>query len=141
MTKAVRSLIIGLLIVTHIAEFGSVALFVWHVQSGSTATIDHFALIELVCGAGIILDCWLLLVLFELARSNTRMDMLLWLALVLTAIVFPAMHAMGVSPTESPYLAATTQRLSMLAVLPVAAWLVKFLWKQPKVNTSRSIVE
>ena len=137
MTRVVRLLVVGLLIVTHIAEFGSVALFVWHVQFGSGAPVDHIILIEVVCGAAIILDGWLLLLLFELVRNNNRSDMFFWFALVVTAVVFPAMYAMDVSPTESPYLTATTQRLSMFAVLPIAAWLIRLLWKQPSASTNR----
>jgi hypothetical protein len=138
MTKALRALTIGFLIVTHVAEFGSVALFVWNVRSAPAANVDHFMLIELVCGAAVILDCWLLLVLFERVRSNTRMDVLLWFVLVATALVFPALHAASINPAESPYLAATSQRLSMFAALPVVAWLMKSLWKQPRVDSKRA---
>jgi hypothetical protein len=117
------------------AEFGSVALFVWHVRFASTATVDHFILIELVCGVAIILDCWLLLILFERIRSNNRIDILLWFALVVSAFVFPVIYIVGTSPTDSPFLSATSQKLAIFAVLPVAAWLVKSLWKQPEPNS------
>jgi hypothetical protein len=132
MIRGLRALVIGILIVTHIAEFGSVALFVLHIQSAPAAIVDHFILIELACCAAIILDFWLLLILFDLIRTNSRMDKMLWFVLAITSLVFPTTYLAGVNPAESPYVAATSQRLSISAVLPLVAWLIRSFWKQPK---------
>ena len=130
MTKIVRPLLIGFLIVTHFAEFGSVALFVLHVRFGSSTPVDHLATIVLICGTAIFLDCWLLLVLFDAVSANRRLGLTTWSMLVLTSALFPVLYLTGVDSAESPYLAASTQRLGIFAVFPVVAWLIRLFWKQ-----------
>src|SRR5580765_5397776 len=91
MTKIVRLLLIGFLIVTHFAEFGSVVLFVLHVQFGSSTPVDHLATIVLTCGTAIFLDCWLLLVLFDTVSVNRRSDFITWSTLILASALFPVL--------------------------------------------------
>ena len=140
MIRAIGSLAIGLLLVTHFAEYGSVALFVWHTLQQSAATVDHFVLIVLVCGAAIILDCWLFLILFDLVHGSKQVNMVLGLLLVPTAIVFPAMYVVGVG-AESPFLAATTERLTMFSIFPLAAWLVLIFWKASRAGGREAITQ